>query len=197
MLNSINKQVNPDLKNLWNGLKANEIFSDTGKTELVLFTSPKKQIDGEFKIILNGKNYETDLVKYLGIQIDKNLTCKQQIDRVVIGLNKGNAMISKLRHVLDIKTLRPVYYTIFESHLRYTSFVWAQKTNSVKRLHLFLQKALRTMFFQSRNSNTGPLFKEPKIPKSIDKTALENCGFIKKSRRFTTICLQQLLQILI
>ena len=127
MLNSINKQVNPDLKNLSNGLKANEIFSNTGKTELVLFTSPKKQIDSEFKIILNGKNYETDLVKYLRIQIDKNLTCKQQIDRVVIGLNKGNAMISKLRHVLDIKTLRSVYYTIFESHLRYTSFCLGSK----------------------------------------------------------------------
>ena len=31
-----------------------------------------------------------------------------------------------------------------------------------------------------QNSHTGPLFKESKVPKSIDKTALENCAFYKK-----------------
>ena len=30
---------------------------------------------------------ETDSVKYLGIQFDKNVTCKQQINRVIINLN--------------------------------------------------------------------------------------------------------------
>ena len=37
------------------------------------------------------------------------------------------------------------------------------------------------MFFQSRNSHTGPLFKVSQILKSFDKTALENCIFISKS----------------
>ena len=37
------------------------------------------------------------------------------------------------------------------------------------------------MFFQSRNSHTGPLFKMSKILKSSDKTVLENCIFISKS----------------
>ena len=37
------------------------------------------------------------------------------------------------------------------------------------------------MFFQSRNSHTGPLFKVSKILNCFDKTALENCIFISKS----------------
>ena len=37
------------------------------------------------------------------------------------------------------------------------------------------------MFFQSRNSLEGPLFKMSKILKSFDKAALENCIFISKS----------------
>ena len=115
---SINKQVNYDLKNLSNWLKANKISLNVGKTELVLFTSSKKQLDCDLKIKLNGKRlYETDSVRYLGIQIDKRLTWKQQINNVALKLNKANAMLSKLRHVLDIKTLRSVYYAIFESHL--------------------------------------------------------------------------------
>ena len=72
---SINKQVNYDLKNLSNWLNANKISLNVGKTELVLFTSSKKQLDCDLKIKLNGKRlYETDSVKYLGIQIDKRLT---------------------------------------------------------------------------------------------------------------------------
>ena len=179
---SINKQTNYDLKNLSNWLKANKISLNVGKTELVLFTSSKKQLDCDLKIRLNGKRlHETDSVKYLGIQIDKRLTWKQQIYHVALKLNKANAMLSKLRHVLDIKTLRSVYYAIFESHLCYASLVWAQNTNSVKRLHLLQKKSLRTMFFQNRNFHTGPLFKVSKILKSFDKTALENCIFISKS----------------
>ena len=37
------------------------------------------------------------------------------------------------------------------------------------------------MFFQNRNSHTGPLFKVSQILKSFDKRALENCIFISKS----------------
>ena len=181
-VNSINKQVNCDLKNLSNWLKANKISLNVGKTELVLFTLSKKQLDCDLKIKLNGKKlYETDSVKYLGIQIDKRLTWKQYINHVAFKLNKANAMLSELRHVLDIKTLRSVYYPIFESHLCYASLVWAQNTNSVKMLHLLQKKSLRLMFFQSRNSHTGPLFKVSKILISFDKADLENCIFISNS----------------
>ena len=100
---------------------------------------------------------------------------------MALKLNKASAMLSKLRHVLDIKTLTSVYYAIFESHLCSVSLVWAQNTNLVKRLHLLKKNPLRIMFFQSRNSHTGPFFKVSKVLKSLDKTALENCIFIGKS----------------
>ena len=96
-------------------------------------------------------------------------------------LNKANDMLSKIRHVLDINTLRSVYCAIFESHLCYASLVWARNTNSVKRLHFLKKKSLRITFFQSRNSHTWPLFKFSKFLKSFDKTALEKYIFISKS----------------
>ena len=91
---SINKQVNYDLQNLSNWLKANKISLNVGKT--VLFTSSKKKLDCDLKIKLTGKKlYETDLVTYLGIQIYKRLTWKQQINHVGLKLNKANAIMSK------------------------------------------------------------------------------------------------------
>ena len=88
-------------------------------------------------------------------------------------------MLSKLRHVLDLKTLRSLYYAIFEPLL--ASLVWTQNTNSLKRLYLLQKKFLRIMLFQSRNPHTDPLIKMSKILKSFDKTAFENCIFISKS----------------
>ena len=99
-------------------------------TELMLFTSPQKQLDCDLKIKLNGKRlYETDSVKYLGIQIDKKLTRKRQIYYVALQLNKASAMLSKLRHLLDIKTLRSDYT------LQYWSPIYAM-------LHLSERKTL-------------------------------------------------------
>ena len=107
-------------------------------------------------------------------EIDKRLTWKQQITHVALKLNKTNAMLSKLRHVLDIKTLRSVYYAIFESHLCYASLVWVQNTCSVKRLHL-LQKKTPQYNVLSKQKFLYRFFQ------SFDKTALENCIFITKS----------------
>ena len=45
------------------------------------------------------------------------------------------------------------------------------------------KKSVKIMFFQSRNSHTGPLFKNSKILESFDKTALENCIFISITLR--------------
>ena len=99
-VNSINKQVSYDRKNLSDWLKASKISLNVGKTELVLFTSSKKQLDCNSKIKLKGKRlYEMDSVRYLGIQIDKKLTWKQQINNVALKLNKANAMLSKLRRI--------------------------------------------------------------------------------------------------
>ena len=48
----------------------------------------KKQLDNDLKINLNGKrHYETDSLKYLGNQIDKNITWKQQINHLAINLS--------------------------------------------------------------------------------------------------------------
>ena len=94
----------------------------------MLFTLSKKQLDCDLKIKLNGKRlYETDSIRYLGIQIKKRLTWKQQVNYVAFKLNKAYAMLSKLRHAPDIKTLGSVKFAIFESHLCYASLVW-QKT---------------------------------------------------------------------
>ena len=55
-------------------------------------------------------------MKYLGIKIDENLNWKLQIYDVAIKLNRENAVLSKLRYILDRKTPKSAHYAIFEPH---------------------------------------------------------------------------------
>ena len=145
---SNSKQVSYELKNLAYWLKANKISLNVAKTKHLLFTSPKKQLGSDLKIKLNGKRFcETDSVKYLGIQIDKSLTWKRQINHVTLRLNNANAKLSKLRHVLDKETLRLVYWALFKSHLCYASLVWVQNTNQLKEFISYIESPSEKSFF--------------------------------------------------
>ena len=61
-------------------------------------------------------------MKYLGLKIDEHLTWKPNTDRISAKLNKANAVLSKIRHFVDKKTLKAIYHTILESYL-HSSFL--------------------------------------------------------------------------
>ena len=50
--------------------------------------------------------YLTDLVKYLGIKIDQNLTWRNQINIVATKTNRAHAMLSKIRHFMGFKSFK-------------------------------------------------------------------------------------------
>ena len=172
----MNKQVNQDLKNLTNRLNAIKIYLHVNKTEVaVLFKSSRKLTDVSLELKLNGKRlYHTNSMKYLGLKIDENLNWKQQISDRAIKLNRENAILSKLRYFIDRKTFKSVYQEIFKPHLRYSSLVWAQNLNSIKRLFALPKKLLRIIYFQSSYAHASPLFGESNILKLPDRIALEN-----------------------
>ena len=88
----------------------NTISLNISKTEVALFRSSKKLTDFLLKLRLNRKRlYPTNSVKYL-IKINENLNWKQQISDIAIKLNRANVILSRLRHVIDRKTLKSVYH---------------------------------------------------------------------------------------
>ena len=73
-IKKLNKLVNADLKHLVNWLNANKISLNVKKTEMVIFKSKQKKLEGDLKIKLCGKRlYPTESVKYWGVKIDTNL----------------------------------------------------------------------------------------------------------------------------
>ena len=124
--------------------------------------------------------YFSNNVKYLGIKIDENLNWKHHINEVSTKLIRTNVISFKIRNYVNPKILKSIYFAIFESHLNYSSIVWAQNPGSIKRLIILQKKALRIINFKPRNCHTSPLFKENVILKLIDKVHLENILFVNK-----------------
>ena len=71
-LETLAKQMNSDLKNLSQWLKANKLSLHVMKTELIIFHSSSKKTDRSLKIILDGKRLiQPDTVKYIGVLLDQ------------------------------------------------------------------------------------------------------------------------------
>ena len=74
-LERLTKQVNKELSNLSNWLRANKLGLNVKKRELVIFRQRKLKIDHSFKFKLDGKRHvPTHSVKYLGVLIDEHNT---------------------------------------------------------------------------------------------------------------------------
>ena len=179
---NLNKLANHDMKQLNNWLSASKTSLNVDKTKLVFFKSPRKTLSDEIKIKLSGKRlYLSNLVKYIGVRIDKFLHWHNQKNNITMKLNRAKALLLKIRNYVNLKTLRNVYYAIFDSHLTYSCIVWTQKINTVNRLIIIQKKALRIINFKDQLFHSTPLFSENNILKFIDKITLENILFFNKS----------------
>ena len=176
------KLVNADLKCLVNWLNANDISLNVKKTEMVIFKSKQKKLEGDLKIKLSDKRlYPTESVKYLGVKIDTNLSWQYHVNDLSVKLNRANALLFKMRKYVSCKILRSIYFAIFDSYLSNCCLVWAQNCSTNQRIVILQKKAIRIINFQPRKSHTSHLFKQSPIVKFKDKICLENILFISKS----------------
>ena len=105
-----------------------------------MFKPRMKKVDFDLKLKSNGKRlYPTKSVKYLGIKIDERLTWIEHMNDIAIKLNRGNAMLYKLREYVNTRVLKSIYHAIFDCHLNHANTVWGQNKYSLNRFFL-LQK---------------------------------------------------------
>ena len=103
------------------------------------------------------------------------------LNNIAVKLNRANALLLKIRNYVNMKTLRNIYYAIFDSHLTCSCIVWAQNINKVNRLIILQKKALRIMNFKDQLFHSSSLFSENIIVNFLDQITLENILFVNKS----------------
>ena len=122
-------------------------------SSLFLLKTTKQWIENQMEL---KKLCETNSVKYLRSQIDKNLTWKQErlatISNAAIKLNKANAMLSKLIHVLYIKTLYTTIIQLWILFILSLYFVAAKPQFSYKNLYIIEKSPLNDVLLKSKFS---------------------------------------------
>ena len=175
----INRSLNKNLKELSFWLNANKIALNVAKTEVILFKTKHKPCDTGLRLELCRKRlYKTKYLRYLGIQIDKNLNWKIHIHDLASKLNRVNAVLAKLRHFVNSEILRSTYFAIFHSNLNYVCIAWGLTGFPQQNVSILQKKALRIMNFEPLNAHITSLFKNFNILKFADIINVESCIFI-------------------
>ena len=132
--------------------------------KLVIFKSKQNKFEGDLKVRLCGKRlYPTESVKYLGIKIEANLNWQCQVNDLSVKPNRANTLLFKIRKYATRKTLRTIYFDIFESHWFHCSIVWVQNFRNTQWIVILQKKRLLESFI----SNQGISILVPYLSKTL------------------------------
>jgi len=131
---------------------------------------------GKFTICINevaldriGNDCKEKSVKFLGINLDENLTWKYHIIQVNNKVSRALFSIKQVKHVLPMECLKTLYYSLINSHFTYGILAWGNADKTTLKRSIMLQKsAIRVINRKSYNSHTDPLFKTSNILKIRD-----------------------------
>ena len=106
------------------------INPDNNKPAQEVLFSRKKKTQNHPNISLN--NIQVERVshqKHLGIILDEKLNFKEHIDSTILKVNRGIAVLKKLRYSLPWKSLITIYKAILRPLLDYGDIIYEQAHN--------------------------------------------------------------------
>ena len=177
----LRKNINCDLKLIFQWLCANRLSINVSKTEFIVFKSPRKSLKDRITLKLNGKNiYETKKLRYLGLIMDERMTWKFHVLELKKKLSQITGIIYKLKKLgTPTDTLKSVYYALFQSYLNYGLCVWGQaNTEYFSKIEVMQNKVLRIISGVDIDVNCTPLYKDLKILKLKDLLHLKNVNIM-------------------
>jgi len=117
--------VNQELKSIEYWMASNKLTINYSKTKFMLIRSEKQQNIGNFTINIDGNPIErADCFKYLGIDIDANLSWKTHIHSLESELSRLSGFICKLRHYVSYDCLKSFYFVKVYSKLQCVILAW-------------------------------------------------------------------------
>ena len=126
----LNAVLNEELRRLDRWLKGNKLSLNVAKTHSMLITTKqtKKFLTAANQALHPSIRKEHIEVicntKYLGVQIDENLTWKDQIKSVTKKASRAIGFLKFSKHFLPGAVVKSLYTSIVEPHFQYCCSVW-------------------------------------------------------------------------
>ena len=131
---------------------------------------------------INNKNIKQEnFVKYLGIIIDSNLNWYHHVHELSKKVKRSMGIFSKIRHYINLSTLKQLYYSLIYSHLSYGIIIWGNTYTSTLQPLIILQKrVLRIMTFANYDSHSSPIFRQLELLKINDLVFIHTALFMQQ-----------------
>ena len=177
----LRKNINTDLRLIFQWLCANRLSVNVDKTDFIVFKSPRKSLKERITLKLNGKDiFESKKLRYLGLMMDEKLTWKFHISQLKKKLSQITGIIYKLKKLgTPTDTLKSVYHALFQSYLNYGLCAWGQtNTEYLGKIEAMQNKVIRIIIGAEADAHCTPLYKELKIMKLKDLIHLNNASLM-------------------
>jgi hypothetical protein len=100
----------------------------------------------------------------MGIVVDECLTWNDHQEQISKKIIKSTAVIVRIRHFINLKALKLIYYALVYPYLIYGNLIWGNTYKKrTQKLVNIQKKIFRLMTFNSYFDHTEPIFKELEI----------------------------------
>jgi hypothetical protein len=162
----------------------NNLVINTNKTGIMSFYNKHKghTLLEKPKVTINNTNIKyTTETKFLGIHITESLKWNSHVKALACKLSKVSFMIKSLRETMSTYMIRNLYFTKYQSLLRFGILLWGGVRGETNRKIFILQKrVIRVMAGVNSRTSCRQLFKELNILTLSSLYILEVTCFIKK-----------------
>ena len=131
------------------------------KTHFLLFSYKKEKFD-KIEIIIDDKviNQEHS-TKFLGVYIDDKLNWKKHIEHISKKISRGIGVLCKARRMLNLCSLKTLYYSFIYPYLMYCNHVWgAACPTNLKGIRVLQNRVISIMTSAKRFTRLEPLFEK-------------------------------------
>ena len=177
----LRKNINTDLKLIFQWLCANRLSLNVDKTEFIIFKSSRNKLKERMTLKLNGKKiFESKKLRYLGLIMDDKLTWRFHISELKKKLGQIIGILYKLKKLgTPIDTLKSIYYALFQSYVNYGLAVWGQTNSELfNKIEVLQNKVIRLIMGAEFDENCAEFYKELKIFKLKDLLHLKNVSLM-------------------
>jgi len=175
--------VTRDMSILTDWFRANKLSLNLTKTNCVLFRPKGWTINRPFNLILGSEQLAlTNSTKFLGLNIDENLSWTGHSKTVCNKVSSGLYMLDQVRDEVPPEQKRMLYMSLVNSHITYCLMVWGPMAlaKDKDRLNKQQKRTVRAIENVERDAHTNPLFSKFKILKLDEMIDLELGKFMYK-----------------
>ena len=164
-LKKLNEIIQTEMNYITDWLNVNKLSINTEKTKFILFRPKNKKPEDNIDISIdNNKIKQTKNNPFLGIVIDEFLTWCDHLDLIRKKIIKGAAIISRVRHFINLSSLKLIYYGLVYPYLTYGNLIWGNTYKSrIQKLVNVQKKIVRLMTFKSYLDHSEPIFNDLQI----------------------------------